>query len=148
MPLAPAQLLRPLRLLPPQVLEGGLALVCARVLKEALADGALDLLAGRILELRIREPALRLRLTLRNGRLESAGPGTAAVTITATADDLIMLAAGRMDPDTLFFQRRLTLSGDTELGLAVKNVLDTVAPDTLPRPLRTVLKVLSGEGPG
>ena len=29
-----------------------------------------------------------------------------------------------MDADTLFFQRRLRISGDTELGLIVKNWLD------------------------
>ena len=30
------------------------------------------------------------------------------------------------DPDTLFFARRLTIEGDTELGLMVKNALDAL----------------------
>ena len=30
------------------------------------------------------------------------------------------------DPDTLFFNRKLVIEGDTELGLVVKNLLDSV----------------------
>jgi predicted lipid carrier protein YhbT len=33
-----------------------------------------------------------------------------------------MIAARKQDPDTLFFQRRLVIEGDTELGLYVKNL--------------------------
>jgi len=34
---------------------------------------------------------------------------------------------GTADADTLFFQRRLKIAGDTELGLIVKNWLDAAA---------------------
>ena len=38
-----------------------------------------------------------------------------------------MLLARRLeDPDTLFFSRRLSMEGDTELGLLVKNTLDAI----------------------
>ena len=37
------------------------------------------------------------------------------------------------DPDTLFFHRRLSIEGDTELGLLVKNLLDRIE---LPRWMR------------
>jgi len=30
------------------------------------------------------------------------------------------------DPDTLFFNRKLVIEGDTELGLIVKNLLDSI----------------------
>ena len=36
------------------------------------------------------------------------------------------LALRREDPDTLFFTRRLVMTGDTELGLVVKNALDAI----------------------
>ena len=36
------------------------------------------------------------------------------------------------DPDTLFFSRRLRIEGDTELGLIVKNLLDSVDWDSTP----------------
>ena len=45
------------------------------------------------------------------------------------------MAARRRDPDTLFFQRRIVVEGDTELGLAVKNLLDSLDPSELPSPL-------------
>jgi predicted lipid carrier protein YhbT len=44
--------------------------------------------------------------------------------ISATLADFVLMARGSMDADTLFFQRRLKISGDTELGLVVKNWLD------------------------
>jgi predicted lipid carrier protein YhbT len=50
----------------------------------------------------------------------------ADVTLTASLRDFYLLAAREEDPDTLFFARRLCIEGDTEAGLAVKNLLDAV----------------------
>lgn len=64
----------------------------------------------------------------------------ADLTLSATAHDFLLLAQRRQDPDTLFFSRRLSMEGDTELGLVVKNALDAIElpvldprqwPDTL-----------------
>ena len=44
----------------------------------------------------------------------------------ADARDFLLLGLRREDADTLFFNRRLTLGGDTELGLFVKNTLDAL----------------------
>jgi predicted lipid carrier protein YhbT len=38
----------------------------------------------------------------------------------------MLLARRQEDPDTLFFSRRLSMEGDTELGLLVKNTLDAI----------------------
>ena len=38
----------------------------------------------------------------------------------------LQLLARQEDPDTLFFNRELEITGDTELGLLVKNMLDAV----------------------
>jgi predicted lipid carrier protein YhbT len=38
----------------------------------------------------------------------------------------VLLARRQEDPDTLFFSRRLSMEGDTELGLLVKNTLDAI----------------------
>ena len=38
----------------------------------------------------------------------------------------MQIIARQEDPDTLFFNRILTIEGDTELGLLVKNMLDAV----------------------
>lgn len=44
--------------------------------------------------------------------------------LSAALADFIALLRGTADADTLFFQRRLVIRGDTELGLIVKNWLD------------------------
>lgn len=38
----------------------------------------------------------------------------------------LQLLARQEDPDTLFFKRELEITGDTELGLVVKNMLDAI----------------------
>ena len=48
------------------------------------------------------------------------------LTISADARDFLLLGLRQEDADTLFFNRRLTLEGDTELGLFVKNALDAL----------------------
>lgn len=50
----------------------------------------------------------------------------ADLTIRASAQDFMQLAQRQVDPDTLFFSRRLVMEGDTELGLIVKNALDAL----------------------
>ncbi len=50
----------------------------------------------------------------------------ADLTIGATAHDFVLLAQRLEDPDTLFFSRRLSMEGDTEFGLLVKNTLDAI----------------------
>lgn len=39
---------------------------------------------------------------------------------------VVTLAMRKEDPDTLFFSRRLSMQGDTELGLLLKNTLDAL----------------------
>lgn len=46
--------------------------------------------------------------------------------ISAKANDFWQLYSRKQDPDTLFFARKLLLEGDTELGLMVKNMLDSL----------------------
>ena len=49
------------------------------------------------------------------------------------------LASRLEDADTLFFQRRLELTGDTELGLTARNLLDRLPWESVPLGLRVVL---------
>lgn len=64
------------------------------------------------------------------------------VTIRACAWDYYRLARRLEDPDTLFFSRRLTIDGDTELGLLVKNALDAIDWTRLQGPLAPVIERL------
>ena len=68
--------------------------------------------------------------------------------ISASAHDFLLLAQRQQDPDTLFFNRRLVMEGDTELGLVVKNTLDALELPVLdlqqwaPRQVRSRLATL------
>ena len=63
-----------------------------------------------------------------NGRRFAALPRQPStdLTIAATGPDFLKLAQRKEDADTLFFSRRLSMEGDTELGLVVKNTLDAL----------------------
>jgi len=45
---------------------------------------------------------------------------------TANLSAFMQMVSRQEDPDTLFFNRTLTVEGDTELGLRVKNMLDAL----------------------
>ncbi len=56
-----------------------------------------------------------------------------------SATDLLLLASRLEDADTLFFQRRLELTGDTELGLTARNMLERLPWASIPLGLRIAL---------
>jgi predicted lipid carrier protein YhbT len=45
-----------------------------------------------------------------------------------------------VDPDTLFFQRKLKINGDTELAHHVKNTIDTLDPEVIPGFMLTLME--------
>ena len=95
--------------------------------KEELAAGALDFLADRSLHIHVSDLQLQFCVSLRQGHLQVTLPAAAGdASIRASSNDFILMINGRVDPDTLFFQRRLLMSGDTEMALQVKNLLDTI----------------------
>lgn len=85
------------------------------------------MLQGRKLCLQIKDARLRFDFTW-NGQRFAALPrqSESELTISATGPDFVRLARRQEDPDTLFFSRRLSIEGDTELGLVVKNTLDAL----------------------
>jgi O2-independent ubiquinone biosynthesis accessory factor UbiT len=84
-------------------------------------------LAGKKLRIHVRDARLTFDFTWSGESFSACGPGAAAdLTISAGSYDFFQLAQRREDPDTLFFSRRLSMEGDTELGLVVKNALDAL----------------------
>lgn len=81
---------------------------------------------GRIIAIHIRDIGLRLAFAMEDEGLVARGSVSADATISAEARDFLALAMREQDPDTLFFNRRLTMEGDTELALLVKNTLDGI----------------------
>ncbi len=131
--------LRPLvRRIPEALQHRVLQAVMAQTLKSPLAEGALDFMAGRRLGIEVVDLGLRWTIELREGVLR-ADDGPAEASVCGSATDLLLLAGRLEDADTLFFQRRLTLTGDTELGLAARNLLDRLPWESIPLGLRIVL---------
>ncbi|CAM3927787.1 SCP2 sterol-binding domain-containing protein [Pseudomonas wadenswilerensis] len=103
-----------------------------RCLAEPLRDGEFDLLRGRWLCLRIPDLDLAWYLTRNRDGLQIAERAKADVTIRGNWREFLLLASRQEDPDTLFFRRRLVIEGDTELGLTLKNLIDSLDPEVLP----------------
>lgn len=90
-------------------------------------------LNGRSFAITVEDLGLRSSFVVRDGAfrpLWNRGSTAAAeLELGAKLADFLALMREETDADTLFFQRRLRIAGDTELGLIVKNWLDAA-----PRP--------------
>ncbi|MEA9392920.1 SCP2 domain-containing protein [Acerihabitans sp. TG2] len=140
----PSLLRLPIKLTPFALQRQVLEQVLGWQFRAALADGDLTFLAGRWLRIEVSDLGLQWYMTVENDRLKVSQHATADVSFCGNANDLILIAARREDPDTLFFQRRLRIEGDTELGLYVKNLMDSIDLDTMPTLLRTALLQMAG----
>lgn len=86
----------------------------------------LEPLRGKVLRLELAGLRIGPQLTLAGNCLVPVPFGTPDVVVRAGLRDYLALALRREDPDSLFFARRLVIEGDTALGLAVKNALDSL----------------------
>lgn len=101
----------------------GLNLALARM----LAPDVTNMLLGKKLRLCVTDTQWCFDFEWVNGRFSVCQhKGAADLMISASAYDFVLLARRQEDPDTLFFSRRLSMEGDTELGLLVKNTLDAI----------------------
>ena len=109
-----------------------------------LQEGELEFLAGRVMNVFVSDAELRFSVSLDQGQLRAGtAVSEADLTIEGTVYTFLLLATRKEDADTLFFRRQLKTSGDTELGLHVKNFLDGIEPETLPYH-RTIDPILRG----
>lgn len=86
---------------------------------------------GRRFCVRVRDLGLEFHFSVGPRGFVPEAASAADVTFTATAEDYARLALRLEDPDALFFNRRLLIEGDTDLGLRVKNMLDGVELEAL-----------------
>ena len=99
-----------------------------------LPEDSLALLEGRTFLVDVQDTGGRASFTYRDGLFRPLFtlPETPDLTFAAKLSAFLQLALRQEDPDTLFFNRELSIEGDTELGLIVKNMLDAVEWPTLP----------------
>lgn len=106
---------------------------------------SLATLEGKRVRIQMTDAPLRLQWIIASGRLTAADARAPAhVTLRGRLRDFWRLATRAEDPDTLFFERRLAVEGETETGLAIKNALDALEWDWT-RHLRAVLPSLPAE---
>ncbi len=100
----------------------------AVVKMKLLPDDSLALLEGKNFLIDVLDTGGRAAFTFRNGLFRPlfTAPETPDLAFRANLSAFLQLAARQEDPDTLFFNRTLSIEGDTELGLIVKNMLDAM----------------------
>jgi predicted lipid carrier protein YhbT len=100
----------------------------AIVKMKLLPDDSLALLEGKNFLIDVLDTGGRAAFTFRDGlfRPVFTAPETPDLAFRANLSAFLQLAARQEDPDTLFFNRTLSIEGDTELGLIVKNMLDAM----------------------
>jgi O2-independent ubiquinone biosynthesis accessory factor UbiT len=104
-----------------------LATALNAVLAAQLPEDVKQLMAGRKFRIHVRDARLSFDFTWTGKRFSPLGrQAQPDLTISATGPDFLRIARRQEDPDTLFFNRRLSMEGDTELGLVVKNTLDAL----------------------
>lgn len=134
----------PGRFIPYPVQKQVLSLVLNQAFREPLHHGELDFLEGAKVRIRVTDLNIDWLISVES---ESFTPIEREldddVRISGESPDFILLATRQADPDTLFFQRRIRIEGDTELGLGVKNTMDSMDWDDLPLPLRRLLQGIS-----
>lgn len=115
---------------------GSMLLVTALnlVLARQLPGDVGQLLQGKRIRIEVRDAQLNFDFVWQGQRFRAAAPQAQTdLTLSANAHDFLRLAQRLDDPDTLFFNRRLSMQGDTELGLVVKNALDALELPVLDR---------------
>ena len=134
----------PGRVIPYAAQKKVLSVVLNQAFREPLKHGELDFLEGA--KVRIKVTDLNIDWLIQVGS-DSFVPIEREldddVSISGESPDFILLATRRADPDTLFFQRKIRIEGDTELGLGVRNTMDSMDWDDLPMPLRKLLQSVS-----
>ncbi len=100
-----------------------------------VSRSALEPLLGKTVSLEATDLGTRIRVAYDGSRFRSyGGSAPADLTIRSTTSGFLALALRREDADSLFFTRRLVMTGDTDLGLVIKNLLDAIDWSRLPLP--------------
>jgi len=93
-----------------------------------LPESELALLEDKVFRVRVLDTGGEASYTYQNGLFRPVfrPEREPDLAFAANLSAYLQLLARQEDPDTLFFNRELEITGDTELGLIVKNMLDAV----------------------
>lgn len=141
-PTIPALLAWPFAVIPSMVHSTVLAKILNVQFAAQIRDGDLEFLHKRCLLIQVRDAqvAYQLRYDSSTGFSSCRITGEADLTISGALYDFLALATRREDSDTLFFNRRVVMMGDTALGLELKNLLDSMDFAALAQPTPLLLQ--------
>ena len=118
--------------------------VLQHLMAEQIEMGDFDFLQDQWLKISVNDMGLIFFLSFQEDRLILSNQiSQADVSFSGNAKEFILLASRSEDPDTLFFQRRLMIEGDTELGLYIKNSIDGIDFDNWPNWLNQTIKKIA-----
>lgn len=139
------------QLIPHRLEHYAVLMILNRLAHDFLINGELNFLENKIARVSITDIDIDWCFTLSDHesdkdkklKILESNPGEVDVVFSGTLSAMILMASQKMDPDTLFFNRQLTISGDTELGLEIKNLIDQFDIGLLNRPMKQVLDIWS-----
>ncbi|WP_168204292.1 ubiquinone anaerobic biosynthesis accessory factor UbiT [Aliikangiella coralliicola] len=118
--------------------------LCNRIFDEQIHEGDFDILKNRTVQISFSDANLSIAFSFDNNKIHckhfSEIKNSADADLSIITADAIRLIKQEVDPDTLFFQRRLKISGDTELAHHIKNTVDTLNPELIPP---VIMKLIS-----
>lgn len=113
--------------LPRKPVQYGLVIALNQLLRKEVLPADMTLLAGKQFEIVIDDLGLVINFTANEQKfIVSHYQDEPDLRFIAEMIDFSKMMLRKEDPDTLFFNRKLQIEGDTELGLIVKNLLDSI----------------------
>ena len=97
------------------------------MLKKGLLPADMAVFDGKKFEIDVLDVGVKVRFSADGERfLDQPFNDAPDLRLAANGIDFMRMMLREEDPDTLFFNRKLHIEGDTELGLITKNLLDSV----------------------
>ena len=129
-----------LKIMPNQLKIQCINIAMNHFFKEAITEGELDFLENKTFQINVDDIHYSTTITLRNNKLVALNANEKAdVILKSTFNPLVLLISRKEDPDTLFFNRALAIEGNTALVLEIKNWLDSLDFDLLPKTMQRAL---------
>lgn len=127
-----SHLLKPLNhflhFIPDKVHTHLISVVGSHLMKGQTITSRLDFMEGKRLKLTITDTGNCWQFIIRGNCLvdDMKSETISDVHIQGDLKTFLLLATGNEDPDSLFFSRQLSLEGNTEDGLYIKNLIDAM----------------------
>ncbi|WP_372771142.1 SCP2 domain-containing protein [Pseudoalteromonas sp.] len=135
----PTGLATSLKLIPNNVTHFAIEKTLNTLFQVERLHNELDFMHNKSLRIEVSDLNFAFTLTLKHGQLVVIDTNEADTTFRADFEQFLLLAGQYADPDTLFFNRQFAISGDTELGLEVKAIIENFEHSRLPKPLNQLI---------